>query len=70
MNTSVITLSTCSIEYLDKINDYILPPEQHQFTSYPAEVLAQSIDVNELVPVLIMEEDCIVGFFVYTRAKE
>ena len=62
-------MSTCSIDYLDKINDYILPPEQHQFTSYPAEVLTQNIDLNEIVPVLIMEENHIVGFFCLHQGK-
>ena len=56
-------MSTYSVEHLDSIKDYILPPEQYQFTSYPAEVLAQNIQVNEMIPVLILHDSCMVGFF-------
>ena len=63
MSTSVITMSTYSVEHLENIKNYMLPPAQYQFTSYPAEVLAQNTQLNEMVPVLIWRDSCVVGFF-------
>ena len=64
MEFDKITLSVYLDRYIQNLkNDYQLPDEQYQFTSYPLEVLEQSRHNQEMFPVLIVSGDTAVGFF-------
>ncbi len=70
MGTSEITLAKFSDEYIDEVKDYMLPPEQYLFTSYPLEVLEQGYPDPDKLPVMILNNGKVVGFFcLYIRKR-
>jgi RimJ/RimL family protein N-acetyltransferase len=57
-------------KYKAQLFDFQLPPDQHQFTGLPREVLDLSIEDNNRYPIVIINGEEAVGFFVLHQGMD
>ncbi|MFD2442967.1 GNAT family N-acetyltransferase [Bacillus sp. CGMCC 1.16607] len=50
--------------------EFSLPSEQHQFTGLPVDVLEISVKDKDRFPIVILDEDDVVGFFILHYGEE
>jgi RimJ/RimL family protein N-acetyltransferase len=57
-------------KYQSQLFDFKLPPDQHQFTGLPREVLDISISDPNRYPIVIINGEVAVGFFVFHQGED
>jgi RimJ/RimL family protein N-acetyltransferase len=66
----MVLLAFYEEKYKPQLLDFQLPPNQHQFTGLPIEVLDLSIDDKNRYPIVIINGDEAVGFFVLHQGED
>ncbi|MCR8643429.1 GNAT family N-acetyltransferase [Paenibacillus sp. N1-5-1-14] len=59
-----VTLQVYNSSYLTQIEQYHLTEEQLQFTGFPLPAIEKSMTSLEFFPIMILQQDVVVGFFV------